>query len=148
MPRALPIRQGVSVPAAAIVVNAVRAAGPGGQNVNKVASKIELRILVDAIVGLDVAARQRLHALAGRRIVGGRVMVVTSQRTRDQARNLDDAREKARSLIARALTGTKARRATRPTTAAKRRRLEDKHARARLKLDRSRARSLAGDGAE
>jgi ribosome-associated protein len=131
-----------------MAVNAVRAAGPGGQNVNKVASKVELRITLDGVVGLDAEARQRLRALAGRRIVAGDVMVVTSQRTRDQARNLDDARERARGLILRALAAPKARHGTRPTAAARKRRLEDKRARSRLKLDRGQARALKGAGHE
>jgi ribosome-associated protein len=142
MPRPLLIRQGVHVPASALTVSAARAAGPGGQNVNKVASKVELRIGLEGVVGLDAGARQRLRILAGRRVVTGDVLVVTSQRTRDQARNLEDAREKVRSLIIRALDAPRVRQATRPSAAAKRRRLEGKRARARLKRDRGQARTL------
>ena len=84
----------VRVPAAALTVRAVRSSGPGGQNVNKVASKIELRVDLQRIEGLDEASRARLEAATAlRRDAEGRLLV-TSQRTRDQGRNLEDAREK------------------------------------------------------
>ena len=95
----------VTVPASALTFRATRSAGPGGQNVNKVASKVELRVELDRISGLTPETRARLLALcAGRRDREGR-LVVTSQRTRDQRRNLDDAREKVREVVARALRG-------------------------------------------
>jgi ribosome-associated protein len=117
---------GVTVPAAALSVRAVRSSGPGGQNVNKVASKIELRVDLGRIAGLTSPARARLEAAtAGRRDAEGRLLV-TSQRTRDQGRNLEDAREKVRRLVAAALVAPRRRRRTRPTAAAKERRLTEK----------------------
>jgi ribosome-associated protein len=130
------ISRRVRVPGEAITWRAVRSSGPGGQNVNKVASKVELRIDLDAVVGLDAPARARLETLtAGRRDSRGRLLV-TSQRTRDQARNLEDAREKVRHLVARALITPKRRRRTRPPAAAMEKRLRQKRLRGARKRER------------
>jgi ribosome-associated protein len=116
----------VTVPAAALRFRATRSAGPGGQNVNKVASKVELRVDLDGIVGLTPEARGRLQVLcAGRRDREGR-LVVTSQRTRDQSRNLEDARAKVREVVARALVTPRRRRPTRASAGAVERRLTGK----------------------
>ena len=136
-----PIRvdERVRVPASALTVRAVRSSGPGGQNVNKVAYKIELRVELGRIDGLGEAARARLDAAtAGRRDAEGRLLV-TSQRTRDQGRNLEDAREKVRRLVAAALVAPRARRRTRPTAAARERRLVDKKRAGEKKRGRGRA---------
>jgi ribosome-associated protein len=126
MPRRIQVGPGVVVPAGAVSVRAVRSSGPGGQNVNKVASKVELRVDLSRIEGLGAAARQRLAALAETRRDADGLLVVVSQRTRDQHRNLEDAREKVRRLVALALREPRVRRPTTPTAAAREARLRAK----------------------
>ena len=110
---------GAIVPGSALSLRAVRASGPGGQNVNKVASKVELRVDLSFVEGLPPGARARLASLPGFRLDAEGRLLVTSQRTRDQSRNLEDARDKVRRLLVRALQPSRARRATSPSTAAR-----------------------------
>jgi ribosome-associated protein len=117
---------GVRVPASAIEVRAVRSSGPGGQNVNKVASKVELRVTLHGILGLSADASERLHARALTRLDSEGRLLVTSQRFRDQPRNLEDARDKVRALVAAALVAPRRRRKTRASAASRERRLEGK----------------------
>lgn len=135
---AIVVTDAVRVPAAALTMRAVRASGPGGQNVNKVASKVDLRVDLDAIEGLTDPARHRLRALAGRRLDAEGRLQITSQATRDQTRNLEDAREKVRALVTTALREPKRRRASRPTKAARERRIESKKHRGTTKRLRGR----------
>lgn len=134
----LTIRAGVVVPAQAIEFRAVRSGGPGGQNVNKVASKVELRVDLAQIVGLDEDARARLRALAGRALDADGFLLVTSQKSRDQRANLELARDKVRALIEKALVRPRSRRKTKPSRGSVQRRIEDKKHRARTKAGRAR----------
>ncbi|PYN99275.1 MAG: aminoacyl-tRNA hydrolase [Candidatus Rokuibacteriota bacterium] len=132
------VTETVRVPARALTMRAVRSSGPGGQNVNKVASKIDLRVDLDAIEGLSDRAQARLRSLALNRLDAEGRLVVTSQESRDQNRNLEIAREKVRRLVAAALREPRTRRATRPSAAARERRLEGKKRRASVKGWRAR----------
>ena len=137
MSDSLRITSTVVIPEDAIDFRAVRSSGPGGQNVNKVASKVELRVDLGRILGLGAAARGRLLSLAASRLDAAGRLLVTSQKTRDQSRNLEDAREKVRTLVARSLVAPKARRPTRPTKPSRERRLQAKRQRAERKQGRS-----------
>jgi len=134
---------GVRVPASALTIHAVRASGPGGQNVNKVATKIDLRVDLAAIEGLSEAARARLRALARNRQDAAGRLVVTSQATRSQAENLEAARARVADLIRAVLVEPRRRVETRPSAGTRRRRLAGKKRRASVK--RGRARPDQGD---
>jgi ribosome-associated protein len=136
--KAIAVAPGVVVPASAMRMAVSRSSGPGGQNVNKVASKVELRVDLQAVVGLRPDARLRLQQLAATRLDADGLLLVVSQRTRDQPRNLEDAQDKVRQLIARALVAPRKRRPTRPSRGAQERRLTEKRVNARRKSERSR----------
>jgi len=103
-----------------------------------VATKIDLRVDLDAIEGLPEPARDRLRTLARHRLDAAGRLVVTSQLTRNQARNLEDAREKVRALIAAALVRPRPRTATRPTVSSREQRLDTKRVRSHVKRLRAR----------
>lgn len=132
----LEINQRISIPASELTWTAVRASGSGGQNVNKVATKIDLRFDLDANSSLPAGAKARLRELVRNRLDADGRVVITSQTTRDQSKNLEDARQRLRALVLTALPRPKPRRATRPSKAAKRRRREDKRRRGEVKRGR------------
>lgn len=115
----------------------IRASGPGGQNVNKVASAVQLRFDVRRSPSLPVTVRQRLERLAGNRLSQDGVLVITAQRFRSQERNRQDALDRLIALIRRAATPPRPRRPTRPGAAAREQRLADKARRGRLKRQRA-----------
>ncbi len=112
-------------------------AGPGGQNVNKVSTKVDVRVPIEAILGLDAGALARLRALARTKLdAEGRIHAI-SQKTRDQARNIEDALDKIRELVAAAKIVPIMRRPTKPTRGSVRRRLDDKRRAGERKKNRS-----------
>jgi ribosome-associated protein len=115
----------------------VRSSGPGGQNVNKVASAVELRFDVRASTTLPEAVRDRLLARRDRRMTAEGVLVIHAQRFRTQERNREDARERLHALIEACREAPKPRVATKPTRGAVERRLGSKRERAQVKRERA-----------
>ena len=116
----------VRVPGTALQMKAVRAGGPGGQNVNKVSSKIELRVDLGLIEGLDPASLERLRQLVRNQTDADGCWLLTSSLTRDQGANLEDARAKVARAVQEALVAPIPRRPTRPTHGSKLRRVAGK----------------------
>ena len=139
MPDSIFVEGGVLVPGEALEVRAVRASGPGGQNVNKVASKVEIHVDLGRIQGMSADSRRRLLHLVARRLDSEGRLLVTSQRSRDQLRNLEDARHKIHGWIAQALVKPKTRIPTAPRPTSSERRLKEKKHHAERKAGRSKA---------
>jgi ribosome-associated protein len=111
----------------------IRSSGPGGQNVNKLATAVQLRFNVRRSPALPEDVRQRLERLAGRRLTRDGVLVITAQQYRTQERNREDALDRLIDLIREAAVRPIPRRPTRPTMASRKRRLEGKRRRSTIK---------------
>ena len=127
---------GVRVPESALRMQFARSGGPGGQNVNKLNTKAELWVLVDAITGLSPAAAGRLRDMAGRRLTAAGELHLTAETERSQERNREAVMDRLRDLIRKAGFEPKPRRKTKPTRASKQRRLESKRRRGAIKSGR------------
>jgi len=128
----------IAIPDSELVERFVRSAGPGGQNVNKVATAVELRFDIATSPSLPEAVRERLLARRDRRVTGEGVLVISAQRFRTQDRNRQDARERLAGFIESSLRAPKKRVATKPTRGSKERRLAGKRERSTIKQGRTR----------
>ena len=130
------IRPGLTIPAGELAVAFARSGGPGGQNVNKVASKVELRWHPGSSVALGESDRAYILERLANKLTNEGVLIVTSTLTRDQLKNRKDAESKLALVVRTALDRPKTRRPSRPSRNAKRRRVEDKRHRSETKRNR------------
>jgi ribosome-associated protein len=114
----------------------VRASGPGGQNVNKVSSAVQLRFNVSQSACLTPEVKESLIKAAGRKVTADGVLVIQAQRFRSQEQNRADAINRLVTLIQKAAVAPKIRRKTKPSASARKRRLKDKHQRSQIKQSR------------
>jgi len=133
----IPIAPGIAFDPREVEESFVRASGPGGQNVNKVSSAVQVRLDLRRPGTLPAALRERAEALGGRRVTADGVLVITAQRHRSQDRNRQDALDRIVALLREAAVRPVIRRDTKPTKAARRRRTDAKVLRGEVKRLRS-----------
>ena len=132
------VNRSIQIPEREVQLRFIRAAGPGGQNVNKVASAVELRFDVKHSLALPEEVRQRLIRQSGKKLNSAGVLIIQARRYRSQERNRQDALERFVRLVRQAAVKPRARRPTRPSRASRESRLEIKRHRSRAKQRRLR----------
>lgn len=133
----LRVNHQILIPATDLEERFIRSPGPGGQNVNKLATAVQLRFDAARCLALPEPMRERLAGLAGRRLGGDGFITIEAHRYRTRERNRDDARQRLIQLLLQATEVPKPRRPTRPSRGARERRMEAKHQRAQTKQRRS-----------